>query len=380
MKLLMYGVNRDTVSSQDIHKYSLTQTARREHLNDIFAFDGVKEVVLLVTDNRNEYYLFVDEKDFKHGDLLRYLSQYTNKMLEEVILETYSKFNEDVVKHLLHVSSNIELSTNHTFEPVDVIDSALMTAVEENTVGNILYTLFKKVVEFSLDLCEKEAIEPLLQGDVSRAVRLIRGTLEDYHRGHYFVIGSEGLTNQVFKYLSGSDYGSLTVLNRNNESKRSVEELKQWLKITNQSKWIKNIHLVDSSQLLYRLAKSDAVIIGPSEKNTWISEELINEMQMLRPTLKQQLFFDFSSTQDESVFSKYDSLIYKHIKDEPKRVFLEEKVEAAHTAYDELISVTTNQYMAHYNQIQDLNIMSSSIKKEYKNNQLCYFKKISQHV
>lgn len=380
MKLLMYGVNRGTVSSQDIHKYSLTQATRREHLNDIFAFDGVEEVVLLVTDNRNEYYLFVDEKNFKHGDLLRYLSQYTGKMLEEVILETYSKFNDDVVKHLLHVSSNIELPKNHSYEPVDVIDNALMNALEENTVGNVLHTLFKKVVEFSLDLCEKEAIEPLLQGDISRAVRLIKCTLEDYNVGHYFVIGSEGLTNQVVKHLSGSKYGSLTVLDRNSESKQSVEELKRWLKVTNQTHWIKNIHLVDSSQLLYRLAKADAVIIGPSEQNAWISEDLINEMHILRPTLKQQLFFDFSSKQDESVFSKYKSLVYKHIDDEPKKVFLEEKVEAARTAYDELILLTTSQFMSHYNQLQKCQVISSSIKKEIKTTQVGYVNQISQHV
>ncbi|MCC5894914.1 MAG: hypothetical protein JJU16_05570 [Alkalibacterium sp.] len=380
MKLLMYGVNRDTVSSEDIHKYSLTQSDRREHLRDISAFDGVEEVVLLVTDNRNEYYLFVDEKDFKHGDLLRYLSQYTNKMLEEVILETYSKFNEDVVKHLLHVSSNIELSKNHTYEPVDVIDNALMNAVEEDTAGNVLHSLFKKVVDFSLELCEKEAIEPLLQGDVSRAVRLIKSTLEDYNVGHYFVIGSEGLTNQVIKHLSGSEYGSLTVLNRSSESQRSVEELKQWLKITNQSKWLKNIHVVDSSQLLYRLAKSDAIIIGPSEKNTWISEELINEMHVLRPTLKQQLFFDFSSTQDETVFSKFETLVYKHIDDEPKKMFVEDKVEAARTAYDELITGTTSQYMAHYNQIQECEVLPKPVKKRFKSNQMCFVKKIGHHV
>lgn len=380
MKLLMYGVNRDTVSSQDIHRYSLTQSARREHLHDIAAFNGVKEVVLLVTDSRNEYYLFVDEKDFKHGDLLRYLSHYTDKMLEEVILETYSKFNEDVVKHLLHVSSSIELSTNHTSEPVDVIDNALMNAVEEQTAGNVLHTLFKKAVDFSLDLCERQSLEPLLQGDVSRAVRLIRTTQNSHGANHYLVIGSEGLTNQVIKHLSGTDQGSLTVLNRSHESEQSVDELKQWLQITNQSNLLKNIHLVDSSQLLYRLAKSDVIIIGPSEKNLWISAELINEMKILRPTLKRQLFFDFSFSQDETVFSRYNELIYKHIDDEPKKVFLDEKVEAAHTAYDELISVMTNQYMIHYNQLQECHPITPAIKKELNSRRKCLTKRISQQV
>ena len=68
MKLLMYGVNRDSVSVDEIYKYSLNDDMRKKHLKEIKLFNGVKEVVLLVTENRNEYYLFVDETEFKHGD------------------------------------------------------------------------------------------------------------------------------------------------------------------------------------------------------------------------------------------------------------------------------------------------------------------------
>ncbi|GAB2319994.1 hypothetical protein IRB23SM22_22550 [Alkalibacterium sp. s-m-22] len=353
MKLLMYGVNRDTVSSDDIHKYSLTRASRREHLHDIHAFDGVSEVVLLVTENRNEYYLYVDEKDFKHGDLLRYLSQYTDKMLEEVILETYSKFNEDVVRHLLNLSSNVETAEQHSYEPVDIIDQALMDAVEEKTAGPVLQMLFKNAVDFSLDLCEKESIRPLLQGNVPRAVRSIRSMLEPSGDHHYCVIGNEDLTNQIIKHFSGSDFGSLTVLYRNEHTERSVEELKRWLAITNQQNRIKLIHLVDSSQFLYRLAKADALLIGTCENHNCISEELLQDMFEMRPTAKNQLIFDFSTAQDETVFSRYASLTYKHIEDEAKKQYDTETMESAQTAFEELISVATGQYMNRYNEIQE---------------------------
>lgn len=379
MKLLMYGVNKDTVSSDDIHKYSLTRASRRQHLHDIHLFDGVSEVVLLVTENRNEYYLYVDEKDFRHGDLLRYLSQYTDKMLEEVILETYSKFNEDVVRHLLNLSSNVETADQQASEPVDIIDQALVDAVEEKTAGPVLQLLFKNAVSFALELCEKESIRPLLQGHVSRAVRSIRCTLDRSGDHHYCVIGSENLTNQIIKHFSDSEFGSLTVLYRNEQTERSVEDLKRWLATTNQKDRIKLIHLVDSYQFLYRLSKADVLLIGTCEQHNCISEELIQDMIELRPTAKKQLIFDFSTAQDETVFSRYSSLTYKHIEDEPKKIFDNESLEAAHTAFDELISVTTSQYMNRYNEIQDCQ-QFPSVKKQDQSKDFYGAKKINQHV
>lgn len=77
----MYGVNQETVSIDDLDKYKLDKTTQIQHLKDIRSFSGVEEVVLLSTPARNEYYLHVDETQFKHGDLLRYLAQFTNKPL-----------------------------------------------------------------------------------------------------------------------------------------------------------------------------------------------------------------------------------------------------------------------------------------------------------
>lgn len=379
MKLLMYGVNRETVSSEDIHKYSLDQTAHTMHLNDIYQFEGVSEVVLLVTENRNEYYLYVDEVDFKHGDLLRYLSDYTEKPLEEIILETYSKFNDDVVKHLLNVSSYVEVSEEHKYESIDIIDHALTKSIEEKTVGTILYTLFKKSVDFSLSLCEKDEIKPLLQGDVSTAVRSIKETISDTDSSHYLIIGNDKYTNQVMKYFIGSQYSSMAVVNRGNQSHTTVNELKRWLRLTKQSSWIKNIHEISSAQLLYRLAKADIIIIGPGEKNSWFTEELFYEMNCMRPSSKKQLIYDFSLSQDETVLHKFDLIHYKHISDEPKHLYTDEKIEEAKASYDEMVSLQTQQYIQQFNRLQEC--LPIRIENEFlSEGHISFTKKISYKV
>ncbi|EXJ24159.1 Glutamyl-tRNA reductase [Alkalibacterium sp. AK22] len=361
MKLLMYGINRDTVSAEDISRYSLTEASRSRHLRDIYLFDGVMEVVLLVTDNRNEYYLYVDETEFRHGDLLRYLSDYTEKSLEEIILESYSKFNEDVVRHLLDLSSNLNVSEHQTDETVDVIDDALSAALKNHTAKTALKALFKRAMEFSLTLCEKETLKPLMQSEVLKAVRSIKEATNKQDTS-VLVIGSDQLTNMVLKHLLSGTLGSLSILDRTNHTQKAVTQLKSWLRIAKQSSWNRYIQVIDSQQLLYRLAKADVIIIGPSEQHSWLSEELLQEMMIMRPTAKHQLVFDFSYAQDETVYHKYESIDYRHIDDEPVRKYTEDRQEAAKTAYDELISSTTSQYMDHFNHLQNTSVFHFSKK------------------
>lgn len=379
MKLLMYGVNRESVSSDDIHKYSLNQTAHRIHLNDIYQFDGVSEVVLLVTENRNEYYLYVDEVSFKHGDLLRYLADYTQKALEEIILETYSKFNDDVVKHLLNVSSYVDVAREENFESIDIIDDALTKSIEEKTVGTILYTLFKKSVEFSLSLCEIDDIKPLLQGEVFKAVRSIKEAISTTSSSQYLVIGNDKLTNQVMKYFIGSETSSMAVVDRGQCSRTSVQELKKWLRLTKRSSWIKNIHEIKLAQMLYRLAKADVIIVGPNEKNSWFTEELFNEMNAMRPSPKEQLIYDFSTAQDESVIQKFDLIKYKHVTDEPKRLYTDDKMEEARTVYDEMLSLQTQQYMTQLDNMREC-VPFSAGQDDLSKRNICLTKKISHKV
>ncbi|WP_161877935.1 hypothetical protein [Alkalibacterium sp. MB6] len=352
MKLLMYGVNRDSVSADDIHKYRLDERTQTQHLKDISDFIGVEEVVLLITENRNEYYLYVDEKQFKHGDLLRYLSHFTGKTLEETILETYSKFNEDVVKHLMSISSNVATSSNQVFEPVEVIDHALVHANTHRTVRTVLHSLFKTVVEFSLALCEKESIEPLLQSDIHRSIKRIKASVSHKKSVDYLVLGHHPITEQVMKNIIGKSNASVTFIDRMDYITEIDDHFKQWLTMMEQANLMSDIQCVGMNQLLYRLSKADVVIIGPSIQHSWISEDVLKEVQVMRPYAKVQQFFDFSQTQDETVFHPFKHVEYTHISDEPIKVFSDDKVEESITVFDDILSDWAKRYMDRYEQLQ----------------------------
>lgn len=352
MKLLMYGVNRDSVSADDIHKYRLDDRTQTQHLKDIAEFIGVEEVVLLITENRNEYYLYVDEKQFKHGDLLRYLSQFTGKTLEETILETYSKFNEDVVKHLMSISSNVATSSNQLCESIEVIDHALVHAHTHQTVRTVLHSLFKTVVEFSLSLCDKETIEPLLQSDIYRSIKRIKSSVSHKKSVDYLVLGHHPITEQIMKNIIGKTNATVTFIDRIDYVNEIDDHFKQWLTMMEQANLINDIQCVGMNQLLYRLSKADVVIIGPEIQHSWISQEILNDVHVMRPHAKVQQFFDFSQTQDETVFHSFKHIDYTHISDEPVKVFPDDKVEESITAFDDILSDWAKRYMNGYEQLQ----------------------------
>ena len=77
MKLLMYGVNQETVMKEDIHKYLLNDEEKEIQMNDISQLEGVDEIIILSDDFRNEYFLYVDEEIFSHGEFLRYIANKT---------------------------------------------------------------------------------------------------------------------------------------------------------------------------------------------------------------------------------------------------------------------------------------------------------------
>lgn len=162
MKVIMYGVSLETVSEQDIARYRLSPQDKATHLIDIKQFTGVEEVILLTSEFQNEYYLYVDEEHFEHGDFLRYLATYAEKSLKEVILETYSKFADDVMKHLLAQISGQERDS-YTREVAfkDFVEGILLARASE-TMGEYLRQLFQQVFVFNFKLYDNGNLNPLL--------------------------------------------------------------------------------------------------------------------------------------------------------------------------------------------------------------------------
>ena len=100
MKILLYGVSHQTTPIEIRERYTIKEDDVPKQLTEIKAFNGVSEVVILTTCNRTEYYLYIDQTEFMHGDMLRYIGEYTGYDVSDVISTSYGKSNSDVATHI----------------------------------------------------------------------------------------------------------------------------------------------------------------------------------------------------------------------------------------------------------------------------------------
>lgn len=359
----MYGVSQETVSADDIEKYSLTEKNRTQQIKDIKQFTGVEEVALLTTDLRNEYYLHVDETIFKHGDLLRYLCEFTEKPLKEVILETYSKFNEDVIRHLFSIASGMEAIPKGSIEPLKSTEEALTLSREENTIGFVLKDLFERAIEYAREIRMLPSMAPINQVDASKSVRLLKEELSDFRSKRFVLFGNGYEVCHLAKTLLCASAESVTIANANYQaSEMIVRELENW-EISDKEEHLRKIHVSDLNDVLYRLASADGIIISSSVKHAWFSEELINQMKELRQTKKKQVIVDLSDAQEEYLFAHQSMLRYYHINDSEKENYTDEAKEEALTYFDESLLYATDNFMKRYEQFMDRKERTSVFSK-----------------
>src|SRR5699024_2980066 len=165
-------------------------------MNDISQFDGVEEIIVLTNDFRNEYYLYVNETIFSHGDFLRYIADKTDKTLQEIILETYNKFNEYILRHLYVISSGYLSEPVCSFDVLASVEKAVHYAIEMNTAGEVLYRLFEEAIDLAYYFKLNEEIQPLNKSKISKYIYLLQKKMKTLAKKH-FLIRSEEHTSEL---------------------------------------------------------------------------------------------------------------------------------------------------------------------------------------
>lgn len=360
----MYGVSKETVSADDIGKYRLNEQTRAKHIQDILEFTGVEEVALMSSGFRNEYYLHVNETIFKHGDLLRYLSDFTEKPLKEVILETYSKFNKDVIRHLFAVASGIDATPKGTICSLRSAEDALTLSKEENTIGLVLKELFERAIEYAREVRVLPQFAPLNQTEVSRSIRILQNKLSGLANKNFTLFGNSYEVLHLAKTLLCAEASSVTVANTNYEESLSIlNELKKWNKYRNGND-LHKIHAADIQHLPYRLAAADGIILSSTEQYNCLTEELFSEVSIMRQTKKIQIFVDLDDSQENFMLVSQPEVQYYTVCSTNKKITTDEQQqEEAMMNFDESLLHATDRFMDSYQELMSHNEVASIFKK-----------------
>lgn len=346
MKLLMYGVNKETVMKEDVEKYLLTETNKKIQMDNIIKFTGVHEIVVFTNDFRNEYYLYVDEEVFSHGDFLRYIAEETDKTLQEVILETYSKFNEDVLRHLFEVTSGYLSNPSGSYEVLRVAEEALVCAKSMQTSGPILYKMFKEAIHLGYSLKLEEQIKPLNKSELSQYIYLLMDAMDELAKKNFLISGNDLQVYFLTKTLLCAGAQTVTIV-QNDEAlaQKQFEQLQGSLTEVQLAK----VFSATSKSIYYRLAKTDAAVVNARQLDIF-DEKTREEVAIIRQTKKVQYLLDTNAEPMEA--ETFSNLNIHSIDSTKNKSYNEEELNNALVVFDEQLTSSIDQFMNYLQEVQ----------------------------
>lgn len=346
MKLLMYGVNKETVAKEDVEKYLLQEKTKKTQIEDISEFNGVEEIAVMTNDFRTEYYLYVNEDTFSHGDFLRYIAEKTDKTLQEIILETYSKFNEDVLRHLFEITSGYLSTPSGAFNIIASVENTLKFANAMQTSGPILYKMFNKAIYLAYNLKLNHTIKPLNKSELSKYIYLLEEQMDALNKKHYLVSGDDLQVYFLTKTLLFAGAQTVTIIQNDEiESQRQYEKIKKNLTDLEQNK----VFPATEKSLYYRLSKADAAILS-TENVELFTEKIREEVAIVRQTSKVQYLID--TAEEPYQILDFPDLDLCYIDGTVKVSYNEEEQNDAFVAFDEELSVQVEQFMNYLESVQ----------------------------
>lgn len=296
LKILLYGVSHRTTPIEIREHYTIEENKIPEQLTNVLSFPGVKEAVILSTCNRTEYYLYIDQNEFMHGDMLRYLSNHTGYEIAEVISTSYGKSNLDAAKHLFTVATGLDSLIIGETQILSQVKQALATAIEQGTSGPILNSLFHKSISFSKKMHTKTNLDQLSYNPGSAAVKLFKEEWESIGDKRFLLIGSGKMIRLAAKMLFYQGATHITLTGRNEQKVNGLaHEMNEWAKTKCHTGILNRcFYTADFNHLPMSLAVADGVIVATKSQRYLVTEKTMEEMAMIRLTKKKQLFMDLA--------------------------------------------------------------------------------------
>lgn len=358
MKLLLYGANQNSTSHDDIQKYLLSDEEAAAQLNDLKKLDGVEELIIYNNEWFTEYYFLVDETLFQHGDFLTYLSAHTEKEIDEVILDTYSKFNDDLITHLLTVLVGIGFDRESV---AFISDAEQALLASEGVLENIfLNQLFTQAIQFVSELHTSPELYDMFQSKTDMVLQQIIACFRRLYFKRFYLFGSEEYITALGKMLYRNGARHITVSSIDQAGDEEMARtLNKWVGSLSSRPVKKNFYTPDNKNAqLYYLSSADGIII---EKNTqdpdWDERRLyeqfthsLQRVETLRHNKKKQCVFILNPGSGEMGCDNMDQQFYyiNPDTDDEATLTIQPELEAARGYFERQAELATEKLFASY--------------------------------
>lgn len=296
MKILLYGVSHQTTPIEIRERYTIEEADVPHHLSKIKEFTGVEEAVILTTCNRTEYYLYIDQTEFMHGEMLRYIGEHTGFDVSDVISTSYGKFNSDVATHLFSVATGLDSLMVGETQILSQVKGALKIAQDAHTAGPILSSLFNKAVSFSKKAHTETLLDQLSFNPSTAAVKFFKEEWTTIEEKRFLLVGAGKMIRLAAKSLIQHGATHITILNRHDDKAEVLaDELNEWVQSMKHPHQLKRyFYSGNYANLAMALASTDGVIVATKSSEYIIHSLVIQQMQQIRRGKKELTLVDLA--------------------------------------------------------------------------------------
>lgn len=293
----MYGVNKNVLSEEDLQPYLLTETQVHDQLNDLSQLAGVMDIFILNSQELTEYYFNVDELTFQHGDFLNYMAQRVGRPVEQVILDTYSKFNGDIISHLYALLSGVSLHTDQD-QLLELVEHHLKQNSRTQSypfLNHLVHSIIQRVTTSRAD----EYYFEIFRSKSDLVLQAFIQTFGPISQRRFFLYGLGKNIVPLAKKLYRNGARHLTLNCLDQDSQTLADDLNHWISDVLRADLQRSFFSADHPFTeLYYLSMADGIYIDEDLNQTqefsrdsirWVNQSL-EKIKQIRYNDKLQVF------------------------------------------------------------------------------------------
>ncbi len=224
MQLVVVGLSHRTAPVEQREKAVLTDSAARAAVRALVADPAIDEAVALSTCNRTEIYLRSIQNAAAEEAACKAIIEHTEISRDELDCARYAHREEHAAAHLFRVAASLDAMVVGESEIQGQVRSAFERAQQENTVGPVLDTLFRRALEAGKRARTETAISAGAVSVASVAVELASGAVADVAVARVLVIGAGDVAEATARALVHAGVRELVVANRTVSAARRLAD------------------------------------------------------------------------------------------------------------------------------------------------------------
>lgn len=214
MSIVAIGLNHHTATLETLERLAIPASRLPKALGDLRGRNFISEAVVLSTCNRTEVYVRAEKFHGGFADVRDFLAEVGFLAPEDLADSLYTFHDDEAVNHLFSVCAGIDSVVLGEHEIQGQVKVAWQAALDEDTSGPVLNSLFRQALEVGKRARTETAIGRHITSVSAAAVAMANARLGSLDDHRIFVLGAGEMGGGMGEALLSASPTELVVASR----------------------------------------------------------------------------------------------------------------------------------------------------------------------